>query len=256
MIEILFLIALLFVVLVLFYRQAINDYTILQIEASKIDELPRLLTERSPVVVRSIGQPKVFLPESLKSNTRLVSYPLAQGFTLANYLSKPTDTSFRMPLKARQQLADESGLKVWAQHTWFPKFFSQPIFENLYTMLVEAQVGSQGLRKTTASLTVIYPTSSALEVTLLTEAQQQYLPKAWRGRVPEQLTIQDTPLVGEIKYITVKVRPGTLLCIPTHWFVSVQLSKSDSGKPCLWSWMEVHTPISRLAASMDSTIDS
>jgi hypothetical protein len=258
MIEILFLIAVLFAVFVLFYRQAINDYNILQIEVSKIHDLPRLLTERSPIVIRSVGQPKLFIPATLKANNRLLSYPLAPGFTLAEYLDAPTDAAFRMPLKARQQLADESGLRVWAEHTWYPKFFSQPFFENVYTMLVEAQVGSHGLRKTTASVTVIYPTSTGLDVTLLTEKQEVALPKTWQGRIPEQLTIQDTPLVGEIKYITVKVRPGTLLCVPPHWFVSVQQTDTDkqNKKACLWVWMEIHNPISRLSAIMNAQIDS
>lgn len=255
MIEIFFIFALFFAVLVFFYRQAINDYNILQIEATKIDELPRLLTERLPVVVRGVGQPKLFLPDALKGNPRLLSYPLAEGYTLEKYLQNPKPDTFNIALKARQQLAEESGLKVWAQHAWFSRFFSHSLYENFYALFVEAQIGNQGLRKTTASTTILYPTSCTLEVTLLTEKQGQYLPKIWRGRVPEQLTIQDTPLVGEIKYITVKVRPGTLLCVPTHWYVSVQRDPTDK-KPCLWSWMELHNPISRLAAIMDTRIEA
>jgi hypothetical protein len=103
---------------------------------------------------------------------------------------------------------------------------------------------------------MIYPTSSALEVTLLTEHQQQFLPKVWRGRFPEKLTIQDTPLVGEVKYITVKLRPGTVLVMPTHWFLSIRASQEDKKKPVLWSWMEVHNPISYLASRMEKSVET
>ena len=116
-------------------------------------------------------------------------------------------------------------------------------------------MGEKGLRKTTAIYTMIYPTSEPLEVTLLTEHQETYLPKVWRGRFPEVLTIQDTPLVGEIKYINIKVRPGNVLIIPTHWFVSIRAVNREVEKPLLWSWIEIHNPISSLAARMEKTVE-
>ena len=97
------------------------------------------------------------------------------------------------------------------------------------------------------------PTSVALEVTLLTEHQTKFLPNAWRGLFPDQITIHDTPLVGEIKYISVKVRPGNMLWIPTHWYYSVKSQELD--KPCLWASFEIHNPISRLATMMEQTLD-
>jgi hypothetical protein len=89
----------------------------------------------------------------------------------------------------------------------------------------------------------------------MTEHQEQFLPKGWRGRFPERFTVQDTPLVGEIKYITIKVRPGTLLCVPTHWFVSVRGCEESKDKPLLWAWIAVDNPISLVASKMESSIE-
>lgn len=254
MIEIFFVLALLIAVLILFYRQAIEQYDILQIESTQISDLPKLLSERAPVVVRSIGQPKLLTPEVLKGNPRLLTFPLGKDLQLGSYLEKPTMQNFPLQKKSASILSNESGLHVWGEHTWFPKLFSSSFFESFYSFESEACIGEKGLRKTTALTTLLYPTAGTLEVCLLTEHQSKFLPKVWRGRFPETFRIQDTPLVGELKYITIKLRPGNLLCIPTHWYVSIRAE--DPKQPCLWGWFELHHPISAIASKMESDLDA
>jgi hypothetical protein len=252
LLEFLFIVAVFFAVLIVFYRQAIEQYNILQIEASQLEELPKLLSERTPLVLRDIGAPKLFTPETLKSNKRLQQFPIGNQQTLGSYIQKP---STRVPLtrKATLLLAKESGLSVWAEHTWFPRLFQFSFLQHIHTMNTEAYLGELGLRKTTGILTILYPTSGNLEITLLTEQQEKCLPKTWRSRFPETFTIQDTPLVGEIKYITIKLRPGNMLCIPTHWFYSVRVV--DKSKPALWARITLDNPISYVSSSMESTMD-
>ena len=254
MIEILVIAVVAIAVFIVFYRQAIEQYNILQIESTQISELPKLLNERTPVVVRSIGDPKLFTPETLKQNPRLLSFPLEPTVNLSTYLQKPKPV-IKLSKKSAIVLANECGLQVWAEHLWFPKFFSSTWWEMIHSIQSEAWMGEKGLRKTTAITTMIYPTSGALDVTVMTEHQEQFLPKAWRGRFPETFTVQDTPLVGEIKYITVKVRPGTMLCLPTHWFVSIRASEESKDKPLLWGFIQIHNPISRVASHMESVVE-
>lgn len=253
MIEILFILVVALAVFIVFYRQAIEQYNILQIESTQIGDLPKLLSERTPVVVRSIGEPKLFTPETLKQNPRLLSFPLEPTVNLSTYLQSPKQT-IKLSKKSATVLANESGLQVWAEHMWFPKFFSNSWWEMIHSVSSEACLGERGLRKTTAITTMIYPTSGTLEVTLLTEHQEQFLPKVWRGRFPDSMTVQDTPLVGEIKYITIKLRPGTVLCLPTHWAVSIRGCEESKGKPLLWAWIQVDNPISMIASKMESSI--
>jgi hypothetical protein len=238
-------------VFVLFYRQAIEQYNILQIEASQLSELPKLLSERTPLVLHDIGQPKLFTSEALKSNTRLQQFPISAKETLGAYLQNPS-RPLALPHKASLLLAKESGLSVWIEHTWLPKFFSYPILQHIHSLTTEAHLGDQGLVKATAIHTVLYPTSGTYEVTLLTEQQEKCLPQSWRGRHPELFTLQDTPLVGEIKFITIKLRPGNMISIPSHWFYSVR--STDAKTPALWARFTIDNPISYVASSMETAL--
>jgi hypothetical protein len=251
--ELTFLVALACAVFIVFYRQAIEQYNILQIESNQIGELPKLLSERTPLVLHDIGLPKLFTPDTLKGNGRLQQFPIGQKLTLGQYIQGPT-VQPSLNRKASLLLAKESGLATWGEHTWFPKLFQYPVLEHIHTFQSEAFLGEQGLRKTTGIVTILYPTSGALEITLLTEQQEKCLPGAWRGRFPEAFTLQDTPLAGEIKYITIKLRPGNMLCIPTHWFYSVRVA--DKGKAAFWARFTLDNPISWVASSMESSLDA
>lgn len=251
--EIVFIFVVFLAVLIVFYRQAIEQYNILQIEYTQISELPKLLNERTPLVIRDVGLPKLFTPDSLKSNTRLQQFPIGNQRTLGSYIQSPT-VAVLMTKKASALLAKESGLSVWVQHTWYSRLFTYPFLEHVHSLSGEAYLGESGLRKTTGLTTLLYPTSGTFEITLLTEQQEKFLPASWRGRFPETFTIQDTPMAGDIKYITIKLRPGNILCIPTHWFYSIRVE--DKLKPAMWAKFTLHNPVSSLASSMETTLDT
>jgi hypothetical protein len=251
--EIVFIVAVLCAVFILFYRQAIEQYNILQIESNQMDELPKLLSERTPLVLHDIGQPKLFTPETLKGNGRLQQFPIGGKQTLGQYLQQPS-TQISLTKKASVLLAKESGLATWGEHTWFPKLFQYPFLQHIHTFSTEAYLGEQGLRKTTGIVTILYPTSGSLEVTLMTEHQEKCLPPVWRNRFPEMFTLQDTPLAGELKYITIKLRPGNMLCVPTHWYTSVRVVEKD--KPACWTKYTLDNPISWVASTMENALDA
>lgn len=251
--EIVFIVAVFCAVLILFYRQAIEQYNILQIESNQLGELPKLLSERTPLVLHDIGNPKLFTPETLKANKRIQQFPISNKQTLGQYIDHPT-LQASLTKKASLLLAKESGLATWGEHTWFPKLFQYPMLQHIHSFSAEALVGEQGLRKTTAIVTMLYPTAGVYEVTLMTEQQEKCLPPVWRGRFPELFTIQDTPLAGEMKYITIKLRPGNMLCIPSHWYYSMRLSEKD--KPGLWAKYTLDNPVSWVASTMEGALDA
>ena len=237
----------LFILGILFYRQAIEEYSWSQIELDQISELPKLLGERKPVVIRTVGEPKLYTPDVLRGTARLQEFPLISGISLGSFLESGETVALEHPLSepVRRALARESGLQVWAEHTWFSRLLPVSWLEFFYKLQAHAHIGKEGLMRTTARTTVIYPTSGKLEVTLLNEAKGKLFPTNWKGRFPETFTIHDSPMVGEIKYITIVVRPGSVLCVPPHWYTSISCAPKT-----FWATFELHEPFSLLAKSL------
>ena len=92
---------------------------------------------------------------------------------------------------------------------------------------------------------MILPTDGDLVVSVMPEKSETYLPKTWKGRLFGSLTRLESPLIGEIKYVDIKVRQGSVVFLPPHWIVSIQ---SDNEKKIPWFiWSEFHHPLSKLA---------
>ena len=244
MIEWFFFLAIVFIVLVIFYKQANEEFTILQCDGTQLVSLPSLLSEKYPVVVKQIQLPLFFTPEAIQQNVRIQTFPMREsGKTLLDALS---DSTLTLSQESSTILAQQIGLQVWADHNWLPYISTWSL---LYSINANAYSGERPLRKTTGHTTIVMPTSQAIEIAILTGAQEKFFPSNWRSRFPETFTANDTPLVGSIKFIIIKVKPGTVLCIPPHWMYSIR--GTDPKKPLLWCVLEAHHPLSRMSATFE-----
>ena len=246
MIEWFFFAAIVFIVLVIFYKQANEEFTILQCDGTQLVSLPSLLSEKYPVVVKQIQVPLFYTQEAIQQNTRIQTFPMKEyGKTLIDALS---DSTLTVSQESSIVLAQQIGLQVWADHNWLPYISTWSL---LYSMNAFAYTGERPLRKTTGHTTIIVPTSQPIEIAILTGSQEKFFPASWRSRFPETFTANDTPLVGSIKFIIIKVKPGTVLCIPPHWMYSVR--GTDPKKPLLWCVLEAHHPLSRMSATFEQS---
>ena len=251
--ELIFLAAIVFLIAVLFYKQRAPDLQILQLEHDQISEqLADLLEEQQPVVIRGTLPPRGLTAESLAKAPRLASFPvggqplssvLAQPAILASAAGAPT-----LSLEARQQLAEELSIPVWATRNWLPYFAQCTLLGPLLgTMRAEAIIGGLGMWRTTAKLTAFAPTEGTFIVSILSRDSEQYLPKGWQYRYVSSLTPNDTPLVTDIKFLDIVVRPGTVLLLPPHVVVSAE--PKDRAAFSAAALLEYHEPISLLAKS-------
>jgi hypothetical protein len=238
MIEIAFLIVLVFLILVFFYKQTATEFHILQIEQDKLETLPELLTEKNPLVIRGLGEPKLLTPEILRTNARLGG--AVEKFMVPSGPSSPRDT----PADLRKFLATESGLQVWAEHMWYPKLTEDLWYAFCLSMDSDVYVSSFGLQKTCADFTIFYPTSGEFVCSLMMNHAQKFLPVTWEGRFMSDLTPADCPLLHEIQYIDVILRPGHMLILPPHWLVTL---KAKDGTVPICGMIEIHTPLTKLA---------
>lgn len=246
MIEVLGILALIFLIMVLFYMQRHQDNTILQIEHEQLDaQFGTLLEERQPIVIRGCTVPKGLSKESLEKSTRLKDFPIGPQ-TLSVSLMNPT--YYQMTTAERDELGQHLSLQVWATHNWLPLFkeysWAAPI---VGTVRAEALIGGMGMFRAKALYTCIIPTEGTYIVGLLSKSSEPFLPSAWEGRYPGSLTSDDTPLVADLKYMDIILNPGNVLCIPAHMIVSVEPRGPRFHSAAI---IEYHEIISLLAKSL------
>ena len=197
------IIAVLFFISVFFYRYSDipPDFRIIQIEWDQVDTWPELRTEGQPIIIR--GAPTGTAPV----------------WTAADC---PEQSPIIAGTPAATTAANQHFVTKWTK-TWLPSAFNtSPILQRM-PLHIYAAFGPQPIRESTSSWTVVAPTDGACTVSIAMPAAAEFLPNTWNGALYHfpHLTKSDTPFVGNIKYIDIKLRPGTLVTIPCHWLYAI-----------------------------------
>jgi hypothetical protein len=246
MLEILFILLIVFFVLIFFYKQSADEFHILQIDQTTLDTLPELLAEAHPLVIRGLGTPKILTEEILKGNHRAQTLPVAIPHVLHQYLANPKGkTLVPLGIEVRKQAANELGLQVWAEHVWFPRIKEENPLAYALSMDSEVYISSMGMRMTTAAYTLIYPTNGTFTGSILVSGNTKFMP-VWEGLFVSEMKPSEYPLLNEVQFMDIILRPGHMLILPPHWILSL---KSSDTLP-VFAWIEVHHPISRLAKTL------
>lgn len=246
MLEVILIIGILFLILTFFYKQAVCEFRINQIEWSQRDNLSSLLAEKVPVVIRSIPSATFWTHEDVLARDCFKDIPIFQETTLTDWVSTSTPDSL-CPWKYSQAetIANASGISIWA-NKWINPNIINPFLKFWIFPKYHCWAGNIGLRKTFATWTCIFPVDGEIILTIMPETIQPSLPANWIGCFPANLTIKDTPFVSDLKFIDVILRPGKCIFMPAHWFVSWTTTEKADRTPMICT-ISYHTPISLLA---------
>lgn len=245
MIEIILILAFLFLVAVFFYKQALEEFDVLQIESEQLDQLPKLLSEQSFLVVRSLPRVQLWNPSTVKEIPRIQKAPYGKQ-SLGEIADGATVLPTTFP-SSSEKLAEHTGVHTWIEKMWLPKILDSEWYSWLFSTRTEASIGKKGLRKSTAYSTMLLPTEGTLLVSVMPESSETYLPKKWSGRLFQEIKRAEAPLIGEVKYLDIKVREGSALFIPPHWIVNIE---QEGDKTPWFLWSEFHHPLSKLAHTL------
>lgn len=221
MIEVIIIISVMLFIAVLFYKQANDTFTILQMDSENKLELPTLYQDKSPIVI--------------------TNFPTPQLGTMAEIQKRPN-------LKGNPDiLSKELGLDVWFEQTLFTHLVPGWGSRWFYTFNNSLWINTKGLAKTSAFQTLIMPTEGEISINLLVSSVNvPYLPKKWQGRSFKSLTSLDTPLINQIEFLEVKLRKGNVLLLPPHVIYDFYTDpERQSGITVFVS--EIHHPISKIA---------
>ncbi len=246
MIVVLFIIAALFLIGALFYRQSLQEYSINQIEWDRRHELDGLFDERAPIVVRGMPQSPVWTHADIMMRDFYATTKVPDGSkTLREALLNGNDLG-TLPPTFRRYLYQNIALGIWCENTWSAVLAnSRGWLGSSIPLDGECFVGEQGLIEMKANWTMIVPTEGAIVVQILAAKEKKWLPTKWKGLFPGRLTSADAPFIGNMKYIDIIVRPGNALWVPTHWLVS--WTAKEEGEVPLTCMIQMHTPVSWIA---------
>ena len=248
MLEIIIIACVLFLILTFFYKQAVCEFRINQMEWSQKEKLPELLGEKIPLVVRSIPSATFWTHNDVLDRSCFRNIPIFRETSLVDWVASSSSQS-KCPWKYPQAetIANASGLKIWAQK-WINPAIISPFLTWWMIPRYHCWAGNVGLRKTVATWTCLFPVDGELAVTIMPESVESSLPTKWVGCFPATLTSKDTPFVSDLKFIDIILRPGNCLFMPAHWFVSWTANEaSESNQAPMACTISYHTPISLLA---------
>ena len=259
LVEILITLAVCFFIAVCFYKLRRESIEILQVEFSAAPETLRELSqEKQPIVIRGIPVPQILTNEKLSQIPRLDSFPLtdAEGSpTLKDYRITPAAAApdaRGIPVLSPEKsalLAKELALDTWVTHTIQDTLYEfTGIMSPVTTFNTTVILGGIGLVRPISNYVCLMPIDGTYTVSLVSKRSETFLPRMWRHKYAQDLTINDTPLVGEIKFIDIILRPGTLLAIPVHCMYCLQPNSSEFHSALQ---IDIDTPISLLSKKLE-----
>lgn len=250
MLEILFFFVVLFFIGVLFYKQANEEIEILQIEGERLEEVSTLYVDRSPIVLRNFPVPNLGTYEDFRKRPKILQMKMGStSFSLDQLLHSKELKDYIFQQKTSEYLSKESGLDIWFQHHCFHTLLPSKYTSWFYNFTTSLWPSHRGMWKTHAVHTLLMPTQGTANVSLLLPKMIPYLPVNWKGRSLKSLTMEDTPLLGHIQYVEIKLRKGNALLLPAHILVDVSSEESDVNTTMWMFQSEIHHPISRLSKS-------
>ena len=262
--ESLFIVLLLLVFTVIFYRGAIHEYTIVQRNWGLENERwSTLLGEKAPLIIREVpttwtrlwnrrrtakfGWPVVVQEPKERSRTSWSTWlgTRAGGRRVLNH----SDLAIAAGLPEQ---AAEIGYVLRAPY-WLPGSFAVKNVEA--DVIPSTEKAFVGLRKTTAEATCFIATDGKpLLIWLAHEGATQggrYLPPNPYGRDPWSMLPEETPWISELKFLEIRLRPGNILILPPHWWIAMKCDGADEDGVVAdgaWYWTtEFHSPISWVA---------
>ena len=246
MLEIILIICILFLILTFFYKQAICEFRINQIEWSQKDKISDLLGEKIPLVIRTLPSTTFWTQTDLMARSCFQQIPIFRETSLVEWVSSSTpDSSCPWKYAQAETIANTCGLAIWAQK-WVNSTIIHPLLKWWITPKYHCWAGNIGLRRTYATWTCLFPVDGEIAVTIMPEYVESSLPTNWSGCFPATLTSKDTPFVSDLKFMDIILRPGNCLFMPPHWFVSWTATEQSTKTPMTCT-ISYHTPISLLA---------
>jgi len=250
--------AIVFLILLFFHNQALSEFKINQIGWTERVKLENLLAERALLVAKGVPPVAFWTQQDCMMRPCYEEVSVFQDKSLSEWLAAADrHTACPWTLEHAKRLADVCGLLIWSERELDGLIHgSIPGLSHAASLWYRSEgscwAGNRSLWLTHSRWTCLFVTEGAIQVSILPKRCAKALPPNWKNKNvhPGSLTVYDTPFVADLKFMDVILRPGHMLIIPSHWFLSWK-SLEDSDICPMVCCIEYHTPMSLLGRSAE-----
>jgi len=244
MIEWIVILLIIFCIVVWYYTQSTNKYSLSQIKESQTAaSLTTLWEEKNPIIVSDVKSRNIWASESLKQTRFWPAQPVWQQYESNPRAIQPIERSLQITW------AEILGLKQINAELLIKWFDVSPI---VFSTKTEAHIGPEGIRQSYGWATSVQCTEGEIRCILMHSGQKSRLPPGWLNLRWSEATVAHHPLWTQIQNIEVILRPGTVLLVPAHWLIAIE--PLDEAKPIWWTRTDLHHPISKFAQQLNETL--
>jgi hypothetical protein len=229
------------------YRRSVQEYTFAQ--PATLVEIRDVVGEKTPIVVEIGALP--WRPEIASQSPWMVS--VGEEGQMDMPITRWLEETPRPVVQNGPDLAKEIGLEMGlvdideSRQWWWMAGLQE-------TTVGTLNGGAKlGLEWVAAERRWLGCTSGEpLILWLVHSRYRRYLPEGSDKIDPWSLTIIETPWIGRVQYIEVRVKPGWCIGIPAHWGFAVK-NESDDPAKCSWMWAtSQHSPMSLALTRLQS----
>jgi hypothetical protein len=247
MLAFLFILLLVVLILTFFYKQAVYEFRINQIDWGQREDIGGLLAEKVPVVLRDVPPVAFWTHEDVMMREAYSFVRVFEDTPLSDWLVRADkDTACPWPHAHARELADVAAVDIWAERALHPLLQTNPLLQLWFQPESTCWSGSVGLWRTRAPWTCLFVTEGAIQVSVMPGKHEKSLPTHWKGMQLGAMTAHDTPFVGDLKFLDIVLRPGHALFLPAHWYACWTNLETNDLCPMVCK-LEYHSPVSLVA---------
>jgi hypothetical protein len=269
MIALLFAVLAAFAAMAVFYRRSIQEYSILQYDVGThgVANASALLSAREPCIFTGTETPTLWTENHIATMPYLATLPIhvqtaGRLFrqTVGDWLQSlvtGTSTVDQARVLNGRDLANRSGSSLVAREAfeWIKRpWIVIPALDATSVFAVSTPESGRihGFQPTLAEHTIIAPSDQAVTVAIVHSRYKKYLDESggqWRNGNPWQWYVTGSPLLQQVRFYPIVVRPGHVLVLPPHWYYAIAAQDAVYAMGYI---LERHGPISYLASRLDA----
>lgn len=230
-------------ILLFFYNQTDYEFKINQIGWNERGTVSSLLSEKHPLILKGVPSVAFWTQQDCMMRQCYEQAPVFKDRGLSAWLmAAAKDAPCPWSLDHARLLGTLSGLNIWADQWIGPLVQTNPFWALWYRPSASCWAGSRFLWKTKA-LTALFVTEGAIQISIMPGSCKKALMNIEQGIHIGDITVHDTPFVKDLKFMDIVLRPGHLLWMPAHWYMSWKNLETSESCPMVCC-VEYHTPVS------------